>query len=367
MSKFLISCGGTGGHLAPGIAVGEALIARGHQAVFIISQKDVDSRLVEKYTHLKFYRAPGCAFSLNPIRLAKFALAQIKAVRFGLHLFKTENADATIAFGGFNSMGLAIAACILKKPIILHEANRKPGKAIRLLGGIADRVYIPAGVKISRSKAGIVRTAGYPIRREIKRLDAEESKNVFGFPKDANLLLVCGGSQGAAVLNDWALADFPKLAQNGIDVLCISGPGKVARKNMELPDANGRPRLFKTLEFCDNMAAAMSAAKVVVARAGAGSIAEFARCKTVPILVPYPSSADNHQAENALYTERNGAGICVLQTKIATLTDEVLSLIENDGLLEKMRGNLERLDEMGNLEKMVDDLEHVLKEAQGGE
>lgn len=350
--------------MAPGIAIGEALIERGHEVAFIISEKKVDSRLAEKYGHLKFYRAPGCPFSPNPIRLAKFAFAQMKAVRFALGLFKSENADAAIGFGGFNSMGLAVAARILKKPIILHEANRKPGKAVRLLGKIANRVYVPPGVRISRRKAGIVRTAGYPIRAEIRKLDPAKSKGVFGFPEDANLLLVCGGSQGAAVLNDWAQAAFPALAKNGLDVLCISGPGKMLRKDMEHPDAEGRPRLFKTLEFCSEMASAMSAARVVVARAGAGSIAEFARCGTVPVLVPFPFSADNHQIENAYYVERNGAGVCVLQDRLSTLTGEVLKLVGNEPLLEKMRNNLSRLDETGRFDKIVADLENVLKDAQ---
>ena len=348
----------------PGIAVGEALTRRGHEVAFMISEKKVDSRISEKYSRFKFYRTPGCPFSVNPFKAAKFACSQLKAVKFALDIMREEKADAAIAFGGFTSLGIAIAARILKKPLILHEANRKPGKAIRILGKIASRIYVPPGVSISRRRAGIVRTAGYPIRSEIRRLDEAQSKAVFGFDADANVLLVCGGSQGAAVLNDWAHASFPALAQRGMDVLCITGPGKMRREDMELPGADGRTHRFKAMEFCSEMASAMSSAKIVVARAGAGSIAEFARCRTVPILVPFPFSADNHQVENAHYTERNGAGICVLQSRLSSLLDEVFKLNGNETLLEKMRSNLGRLDEMGKVEKIVNDLEQVLKDAQ---
>ncbi len=361
MSNFLISCGGTGGHLAPGLAIGEALMSRGHKVSFIISEKKIDSRLVEKYSDFKFFRAPGCPFSFNPIKLFKFFYAQAKAIRFALEIFSAEKADAAIVFGGFNSMGLALAAAIRKKPLIIHEANRMPGKAVRFLGKFASRVYVPHGVKIQRRKSGIVRQAGYPIRAEINKLPEGESKKFFGFSENANILLVCGGSQGAAVLNDWAVSNFPELAKNGIDVLCISGPGKLTNTQNEIQDANGVLRKFVSLEFCDNMAAAMSAGKLVVARAGAGSIAEFARCGIIPILVPFPFSADNHQQENARHIEKNGAGIFIDQSKISGLLNEVLCLEKNSELANKMRSNLERIDEMNDMTNLVEDIEQAAK------
>ena len=359
MSKYLISCGGTGGHLAPGIAVGEELAKRGHEVSFIISEKAIDARLSKKYTQFKFVKTPGKPFSLNPIKFAKFLASQIRAVRHCKRLFARNSADVAIAFGGFNSMGLAIAAWLAKKPLVLHEANRKPGKAVRLFGFIATRVYLPHGVRIEQNKAGIVRQAGYPIRSEIFKKDETLSKQSFGFNESANVLLVCGGSQGAASLNKWVRENFSSLAHEGIDILCISGPAQTQVENMSAPDKNGAERRLISIPFCDRMADAMSAAKIVVARAGAGSIAEFARCRTIPILVPFPFSADNHQLENARYVEKNGAGICVLQENISSLKSEILALFGNPALCEKMRSNLERLDELNGISKFVSDLEEL--------
>lgn len=168
MSKFIILCGGTGGHLAPGLAVGQALIDAGDEASFVISQKAVDSRLAGKYSGLRIIKAPGVAFSMRPARLFKFLSELAKSVKFGRKVISEGKYDAVISFGGFNSLGFSIAAITLGVPLILHEANRRAGKATRLLGRFAERIYVPYGVRIPRQKSGQVRYSGYPVRSEIK-------------------------------------------------------------------------------------------------------------------------------------------------------------------------------------------------------
>lgn len=359
MSNFIILCGGTGGHLAPGLAVGQSLIEAGHKVSFVISQKEVDSRLVGKYTDLDVIRAPGMALSKNPIKFLKFLFALTKAVLFGIKTLKKGNYDAIISFGGFNSLGFALAGIWLRIPIVLHEANQKAGKATRLLGRFAKRIYVPFGVKIPRRKSGQVKYSGYPIRSEIKKLPEDQSKAFFGFPESANLLVVLGGSQGAAVLNDWANDNFEKLAQKDIDVLCVCGQGKDKYQDREVESATGKIRQIKFLPFCDNMASAMSGAKVIVARAGAGTIAEMARCRVPSALVPYPYAADNHQLENAKCFEGQGACVVVEQEKISTLFDEVKELFSNENLRTRMIKNLSRVDDLNDTSRIVADLSAI--------
>ena len=95
MSRFLISCGGTGGHLSPGIALGEALVARGHQATLLISNKKVDARLIEKYAHLSFLRIPSAPFSLKPVGFLRFVIKQGAAQGYApvLYVENTSHAD----------------------------------------------------------------------------------------------------------------------------------------------------------------------------------------------------------------------------------------------------------------------------------
>ncbi len=111
--------------------------------------------------------------------------------------------------------------------------------------------------------------------------------------------------------------------------------------------------------FCDRVAELLSAADLVVSRAGAGTLAELVRCETPAILVPYPHAADNHQRANAAFFERQGGGLVVDQAMLGGLLGEVRDVIFNDWLLRKFRGNLRRMDRAGPLELMLRDLEGI--------
>lgn len=359
MSKFIILCGGTGGHLAPGIAVGQALIKAGHSASFVISNKQVDSCLIAKYKELDVIKAPGSAFSKNPIEMFRFFRELFKSIKLGKQVLDNGKYDVLISFGGFNSLGFSIAAWLKKVPIVVHEANRKAGKATRLLGKFAERIYVPYGVKIRNKDLSKIKYSGYPIRNEIRKFPADKCREKFGFAKDAELLLILGGSQGAAALNDWCAKNAETLAKNNIDVLCVCGQGKQKYQDKEFVGEDEKKHCIKYIEFCDDMGSAMSAAELVIARAGAGSIAEFARCALPSIIVPYPYAADNHQFENAKCFEKQGACVMVVQSQLDKMLKEVLDLIHNEKLKGVIRKNLNRVDDLNDMSKIVDDLTRI--------
>src|SRR5690606_34138211 len=99
-----------GGHLSPGIALAEGLMARGHAVRLLISLKKVDARLIEKYPNLEFVRVPGSVFSASPLKLLRFVASQSRGVRFCLRLMREVRPDAVIGFGGFTSAGIVVAA-----------------------------------------------------------------------------------------------------------------------------------------------------------------------------------------------------------------------------------------------------------------
>ena len=169
MSRWLISCGGTGGHLSPGIALAEGLVARGHAVTLLISHKKVDARLIEKYPGLRFMRLPGSGFGWNPVALIRFIVTQTHGFFFSLRQVRSVRPDGIVGFGGFTSASIIVAGALRGVPVVLHEANRVPGRAIRLLGRLAKRVYLPPGVRLPRVRAGIVRPMGLPVRREFVR------------------------------------------------------------------------------------------------------------------------------------------------------------------------------------------------------
>jgi len=359
MSNFVISCGGTGGHLAPGIAIAEALQENGHQCRLIISNKDVDSRLVKNYPQLQYARSPGVGFSMSPIKFLKFNLEQVRALLFTMKLMRDFKADAVIGFGGFLTVGAVFAAFFTGVPVMLHEANRKAGRAIRMLAGFARRIYLPPGVAIKGLPRKMIHHCGYPIRKEIQRMPQDEAREKLGLEISGKLLLVLGGSQGATALNKWVTENFDRLAKENINVYCVTGLNKRADGSLERTAPDGQTVRAVFTPFVDSMAVALSAADLVVARAGAGSIAEFARCRLPSILVPYPYSADDHQMANARFLEQQGGAVVVPEGEIDRLFGEVTDLIFNDWLISRFRENLERLDRANPVDRIVKDMASI--------
>jgi UDP-N-acetylglucosamine--N-acetylmuramyl-(pentapeptide) pyrophosphoryl-undecaprenol N-acetylglucosamine transferase len=366
MSRFLISCGGTGGHLSPGISLAEGLAARGHEARLLISMKKVDARLVEKYPHLKFERMPGTGFSWRPGKMARFAASQVSAVRACLGIVKEIRPDVVVGFGGFTSAPAAIAARMHGIPVALHEANRVPGLAIRSLGRFAGRVYLPLGIRISGVRAAATRHAGLPVRSEIVRTPAAPAREALGLDPTQKVVVILGGSQGASSLNAWATATAEALALENVQLYCVTGLGKAQAETRILRSRAGDPVKAIFVPFCDRIGELLSAADVVVSRAGAGTLAELIRCEVPAILVPYPFAASDHQRANASFFERQGGGMVVEESALGDLQAEVLEVVFNEWLLRQFRGNLRRMDRSNSLDLMLADLEAMARSGSDG-
>ncbi len=361
MSRFVISCGGTGGHLSPGISLAEGLQERGHEAVLLVSQKKVDARLLEKYPHLRFLRMPGTGFAWQPVQLARCLVSQARAVFFCWRLLRETKPDGVVGFGGFTSAPAVLAGWLAGVPVALHESNRVPGLAIRTLGRFAQRVYLPPGIRLASVRPVATRHVGLPVRREIVRQPQAAARRALGLDPNLRTLVILGGSQGASSLNDWVRARLELFAREGIQVYCVTGLGKGREGPVDLQTKTGAPVRSIFAAFSDRMADLMSAADLVVTRAGAGTLAELIRCETPAILVPYPQAADDHQRANAAFFERQGGGIVVAQTALEQLHAEVLDTIFNDWLLRKFRANLQRMDRANSLELMLQDLVDLAK------
>jgi len=341
-----IVCGGTGGHLAPGIATAQRLREEGIEVKLVVSEKDIDGRLLRAYPEIPYIRASGAPFSLRPGPLLKFIRLNLRGLFQAYRILRREEPPVLIAFGGFLTAGYAAVAWFLHIPVVLHEANRIPGRSIRLLSGLADRVLLPEGVTIPGLDRRRVQHAGMPLRREVKHIRKETIRKKLGIPLSEKVLVVSGGSQGAEVLNKWVERHHKVLAADGIWVLLVAGPGKAGLPDVcRLKSDKGEPVETRTWNFHPAMHELFSCADVVISRAGAGSIAELSACLAPSLLVPYPYAADGHQLANARYLERRGGGILIEEEKLSTLYREVLDLIYNDWLQGIMRSNLRRLND----------------------
>lgn len=355
---FVIACGGTGGHLSPGIALAERLSERGYRCVLIVSRKKIDSRLLEKYPQIEFRRAPGVGLVFSPAGTLRFFFSQISAVLFAFAFLLKNRPAAFVSFGGFMTLGMALVCKALFIPVLLHEANRIPGKAVRWISRIATRAYLPPGVRVNGLSPLAFRSAGFPVRREIHPIPKAEARERLGLPTDGKLLAIFGGSQGAKPLNDWFADAWEKFADAGVSVFCVTGPEKSADETLrERVSAAGRRVVARCVPFCDAMADALSAADLVVSRAGAGTLAECIACRVPAVLVPYPFAADDHQTANAKYYQEKGAGILVPQSEIGSLAGTALDVISDDALLARFRDGIEKLSREYVWDNVVSDLE----------
>jgi UDP-N-acetylglucosamine--N-acetylmuramyl-(pentapeptide) pyrophosphoryl-undecaprenol N-acetylglucosamine transferase len=202
---------------------------------------------------------------------------------------------------------------------------------------------------------------GLPVRSEVGRRPAAAARAALGLASDHRLLVVLGGSQGAVSLNEWARRHLQFFAAEGVQLYVVTGLGKGREGDVELQTKTGARVRAVFTAFCDRMAELLSAADLVVSRAGAGTLAELIRCETPAILVPYPQAADDHQLANAAFFERQGGGIVVAQSQLGQLHAEVLDLIFNDWLLRKLRANLQRMDRANSLDLMLADLEELIR------
>jgi UDP-N-acetylglucosamine--N-acetylmuramyl-(pentapeptide) pyrophosphoryl-undecaprenol N-acetylglucosamine transferase len=248
-------------------------------------------------------------------------------------------------------------------PVALHEANRIPGRAVRLFARFAQRVYLPLGVRVPGVRVAAMRHAGLPVRSEITKLPSVAARQALGLDPKQKVLVILGGSQGASALNAWARARLEFLASEGVQLVCVTGPGKGDPETVALRSRSGEPVTAIFMPFCDRVAELLSAADLVVSRAGAGTLAELIRCEVPAILIPYPHAASDHQRANAAFFERQGGGLVVEENAMGGLHAEVMDTIFNDWLLRQFRGNLKRMDRANSLDLLLDDLEEIARGA----
>ena len=368
MSRIMIACGGTGGHLTPGISLAQSLEERGFRSWLLISRKSVDSRLAQKYPNLSFVAAPGAALVRSPMGMLRFLKELFFSYRMALKFIRKNEIEAVVAFGGFTSLGPAMAARWQGIPIFSHEANRAVGKAVRFISRYCRRVYLPEGMLLGGVQNQIVRNVGYPLRLEFRRMPKERARKILGVSQKVKLLVVLGGSQGAQSLNQWVKGNLEKLSADGISTYCITGMQNESSGRVELLDDSGNSVISRFVSFSDEMNVVISAADVVVSRAGAGSLAEIVRCRVPSVMVPYPYAADDHQRLNARYLESKGGGVVCEDDVIENaLLREVREMMFNEELRAMIRQNLFAIDPGDVASKMVEDIRQVLSKENGRE
>jgi UDP-N-acetylglucosamine--N-acetylmuramyl-(pentapeptide) pyrophosphoryl-undecaprenol N-acetylglucosamine transferase len=303
-----IACGGTGGHLFPGLAVAQSLQALGASVSLLVSPKEVDQAAVRSLSQALITVHTLPAVAMVPGQRMSFVKGFVRSFAFSRKMFHREKIGAVLAMGGFTSAPPVLAGKLARAATFLHEANSIPGRANRWLAPWVDEafVYFPsAGSRLRNSR---IRVCGMPVRSQFQLMDAGACRLSLGLKPDRPTLLITGGSQGARSLNDMMTTALPVLASRwpNLQYLHLTGPADAEKVRREYVSH----KLVAVVKpFLTEMELALNAATLVVSRAGASSLAELAALRLPSILVPYPAAADNHQYFNAQAFAETGAAL----------------------------------------------------------
>jgi UDP-N-acetylglucosamine--N-acetylmuramyl-(pentapeptide) pyrophosphoryl-undecaprenol N-acetylglucosamine transferase len=341
--KILVAGGGTAGHVFPAIAVAERLVADGHEVRFAGTRHGQEARLV-----------PAAGFELIEIEASPFVrslsmralTAPIVALRsVGRVRPIVETADVVLGMGGYVSVPVALAALRSRRPLVLHEQNAVPGLANRALARRARAVAL-AFVEAARHLPRRARTVvtGNPVRPAILAVPedrarlATEAYEEFDLDPAARTVVVFGGSQGALHI-DRAIADtVARSTPDGVQYLLLTGSAHEASVR-RVVEASARVPV-RVRAFLERMELAYAIADLVVARAGATTVAEISVCGVPGILVPYPYATGRHQDANARALERAGCATVVLDDDLdgPVLAERIEVLLADPERLRAMAG-----------------------------
>ena len=338
--RVAIACGGTGGHLFPGIAVGDALVARGCEVTLLVSPKEVDQPAVKSAYGMDVEPLPVVGLSGN---LPKFTLRFFQSLGHCRKLFREQRPSVVLAMGGFTSAPPVIAGKMMGAKIFLHEANAVPGRAVKLLSPLADEVFVQFPDAMAGVSGAGVRATGMPVRATMEPVPKPDARTVLGLADDQPVLLVMGGSQGAESINQAMLDTLPRLAKSlpKLQYIHLTG-NRELNPVREAYDALGLRAVVRP--FLTEMEYALGAADLAVSRSGASALAEFSAMELPAILVPYPAAVDDHQRLNARTFVEMGAARCFHQKQLTSklLLTQFRELFRKPNTLKKMSEAMRR-------------------------
>jgi UDP-N-acetylglucosamine--N-acetylmuramyl-(pentapeptide) pyrophosphoryl-undecaprenol N-acetylglucosamine transferase len=339
---IVIACGGTGGHLFPGLAVAAHLVDEGCTVTAIISPKEVDQRAVRNANHVRIATLP--AVGLSGKQVIPFLRGFLRSYRDASAMFRQDRPAAALGMGGFTSAAPILAARRAGARTFLHESNSIPGRANRWLARVADEVFVGFESAAKRLRARCVTVTGTPVRSGFRLRNAESCRKEMGLDPARPVILVTGGSQGATGLNHLVTQSLPKFAKivPQWQWVHLSGTHDFESVSASYAAAGVSAQVHA---YFSEMEIALGAASACISRSGASSLAELAAVRLPSLLVPFPAAVDDHQYFNARAYADSGAALLLDQTSAST--DELLALrvlVEEPATRTRMQKALAKWD-----------------------
>jgi UDP-N-acetylglucosamine--N-acetylmuramyl-(pentapeptide) pyrophosphoryl-undecaprenol N-acetylglucosamine transferase len=327
MKTALIMAGGTGGHIFPGLAVAEALRARGWRVHWLGAPTGMEQQLV-----------PPRGFAFEPVdfggvrgkgivTLALLPLKLLRAFWQSIGVVRRVKPDVVVGLGGYITFPGGMMSVLLGKPLVLHEQNSVAGMANKVLAGVADRIFSAFPNVLKKAQ-----WVGNPLREAF--LSQPDPAARFAGRSGPLKLLVVGGSLGAKALNTIVPRALARIAeQDRPIVLHQSGAKQIDELRANYAAAGVEAELTP---FIDETAEAFAEADLVIARAGASTVTEIAAVGAAALFVPFPSAVDDHQTTNARFIVDAGGGWLVQQSELTPeLLSDLLQKTSRAALLER--------------------------------
>jgi len=336
--SIVLAGGGTAGHISPMVATAEALRAAEPDVTLtcVGTPKGIESTVVPA-AGLELTLIPAVplprSLSLDLVTMPTRLAGAVLAAR---RILKRRRAQAVVGFGGYASLPVYLAARSMGIPVVVHEQNALPGLANRIAARFATRVC----VSFPNTTLPKQEYVGLPVRAAIARLDRgalrAEARRHFGLPSTGPVLLVSGGSQGAASINRAVEAATPEILAAGVSILHVLGPKNMTSTTMARTDV-GAGSVYEPVAYVDRMELAYAASDLMVGRSGAGTVVETAVVGIPGIFVPLPHG-NGEQAKNAEPLVAAGGCVLVPDRELTgdRLRDEVLRVIADPAALARM-------------------------------
>ena len=359
--RIIISGGGTGGHIFPALSIADAIKAKHPDAKILFVGAD---------NRMEMQRVPDAGYEIVGLPIAGFdrknMLKNIKVLwkifksqRMAKKIIKEFAPHAAVGVGGYASGPTLKMAASMGIPTLIQEQNSYAGVTNKILSKHAKMICVAYdGMERFFPKEKIILT-GNPVRKNLldMRGSRKEAMKTMGLDENKKCVLIVGGSLGARSINEGIIANIEKIRANS-DIQFIWQTGKLYFEEMKKrADELGKPKNLTITDFVSNMASALSAADIVVSRAGAGSISEFALLGKAVILVPSPNVSEDHQTKNAMALVDKDAAIYVADANVKEeLIDKAVETVHDRMKIELLETNILKMGKPDAASEIADEV-----------
>ena len=355
--KFILTAGGTGGHIYPALSVlNEIKKDKKNEYLYIGTKDRMENDLIPSLG-IPYVGIEAYGLSKNVIKSAKALKAVKQSYKKCLNVIDEFKPDAVIAFGGYVTIPVCLAAHKRGVKVFLHEQNMLPGKANIFLSKKADAVFVSFKDGTRKLKCKNVIYTGNPVSQravETKKFDKTE----LGFTKGKKLIIIVMGSLGSTSVNEKLLDFLRTYEKDDTEILFITGKKSYAtlKNNLIVPSST------KILPFFDNLPSLMKSSDLIISRAGASTIAEIMATKTPSILIPSPYVANNHQYYNALDLVDKNISIMLEEKDLnkKSLIEAIDEIFKEDTFKE-VKKNLKEIKDLSSSTIIMDEVYKIIK------